>query len=226
MHCIDMEIAIVIAAYNEGKNIVEVIKQLRKYKYDNIIVVDDGSKDNTYTIAKKSGVTALRHIINRGQGAALRTGTNYAIEHGADIVVHFDADGQHKADEIKQMIEPLKKGVVDITLGSRFLGKAENITTGKKVVLKLGAIVQWVFSGILLTDSHNGFRAMNKDAASKIRITFDRMEHASEIIEEISRNQLRYQEVPVTIIYHEAGQHPLRSIKMGTKLVMKKVLGW
>ena len=219
--------AIVIAAYNEEANVHAVVKDVKQAGYPNVIVVDDGSADKTSEQAAKAGATVLRHIINRGQGAALRTGINYAVENGAQYVVTYDADGQFEAQEIADVLKPVKNAEADVALGSRFLEKAPtNISVGKKAVLKLGAFVTWVFSGIWLTDSHNGFRALNKKAAQEITITFDRMEHASEIIEEIAHNKLRYTEVPVTVHYHEAGQHPLRSIKMGVKLVLKKVIGW
>lgn len=221
-----MNTAIVIAAYNEQGSVGNVVREVKKAGYPWVIVVDDGSKDKTYDEAVKAGADVLQNVINRGQGAALRAGINYALQEGADIIVTYDADGQFRANEIGRVIEPVKKGRADITLGSRFLGETVNISTGKKLVLKLGALVTFIFSGIMLSDSHNGFRALNRKAASKIRITFDRMEHASEIIEEISTWRLKYEEVPVTVIYHEAGQHPLKSIKMGIRLVAKKVLGW
>lgn len=219
--------AIVIAAYNEKQTIFQVVKDVKNAGYNDIIVVDDGSADDTAKRARNTGATVLRHVINRGQGAGLRTGINYAVENEADIIVTYDADGQFEASEISDVTAPITKNEADVVLGSRFLGKkANNMSAGKKLVLKLGAVVTWVFSGIWLTDSHNGFRALSREAAQKITITFDRMEHASEIIEEIAHNKLRYKEVPVTVHYHEAGQHPIRSIKMGIKLVLKKVIGW
>lgn len=223
-----MKTVIIIAAYNEEKRIAAVVKDVKKHGWRWVVVVDDGSKDNTYLAAKKAGADVLSHIINRGQGAALRTGMNYAIKNGADVLVTFDADGQHLPSEIQKVVKPVIEGRRDVALGSRFLGTSRtvNISAAKRTVLKLGAFVTYVFSGIKLTDSHNGFRAFNRKAAKRINITFDRMEHASEIIEEIAKHHLTYTEVPVTIIYHEAGQHPLRSIKIGLKLLARKVFGW
>ena len=221
-----MKVAIVIAAYNEAKHVGAVVKSVRAAGYPWVIVVDDGSTDSTKHAAQAAGGDVLRHLINRGQGAALRTGIHYALENGADIVVTYDADGQFVPAEIKRIIQPIKDGTREVALGSRFLGAAKNISRGKKLVLKLGALVTYAFSGLYLTDSHNGFRAFNRRAAEKIQLTFDRMEHASEIIEEIAKHKLSYTEVPVTVIYHRPGQHPLRSIKMGVKLVVRKVFGW
>jgi glycosyltransferase involved in cell wall biosynthesis len=221
-----MKIAIVIPAFNEAKNIEHVVRAVRKEGFPWVVVVDDGSRDKTRDVAKKAGADVLRHVINRGQGAALRTGIHYSLDKGADVVVTFDADGQFLPSEIKRVVRPVVEHRREVVLGSRFLGTAKNITRGKRFILRAGAVVTYIFSGIRLTDSHNGFRAFSRHAAKRIRITFDHMEHASEIIEEIAKNKLSYTEVPVTVIYHEAGQHPMRSIKMGTKLVLRKVLGW
>jgi glycosyltransferase involved in cell wall biosynthesis len=190
----------VIPAYNEGKSIGRVVDELKKVGYKNIVVIDDGSKDNTYEQAKKHGVIALKHIINRGQGAALRTGIEYALRQGAGFIVTFDSDGQHRVEDLPAMLEPVIKGKVDVTLGSRFLKKT-NVPIARKILLKGSVLVQRLFYGINLTDAHNGYRVMSRKAAQQIRIDSDRMEHASEIVDEIVRKGIKYQEVPVTIRY-------------------------
>src|SRR5512133_422891 len=116
-----MRIAAVIPALNEETMIGPVIRGVRSFA-DLIIVVDDGSSDHTYEVAKKAGATTLRHAINRGQGAALRTGTEAALRLGADIVVHVDADGQHDPSMIQTLSDPIREGEVDVVFGSRFLG--------------------------------------------------------------------------------------------------------
>ena len=223
-----MKAYIVIAAYNEGKSIVDVIKSLKKEGYHNIVVVDDGSKDNTYKLCKKEGVYALRHVINRGQGAALKTAIDFAILQGADIIVTFDADGQHRADEIKRLTAPIEKGEVDAVLGSRFLDNKTKVPFFKKLILKGGIMFTRLFSGIKLTDTHNGFRALSRKAAREIEIKQDRFEHASEIIDEIARKKIRFKEVPVTIVYSEysmaKGQSILNSIKIVSRLLLSKLM--
>ena len=191
---------IVVAAYNEEKRISKVIKDLKKHGYKNIIIVDDCSKDDTSKVASKFKVTLIRHPINKGQGAALKTGMDCALRQGADIIIHFDGDGQHFASEIPKLMAPLKKGY-DITIGSRFLDKRTKMPLSKKILLKGCVVVLRIFYGLKVTDAHNGFRALNKKAAQKIRITCNRMAHASEIIDEIKRNKLRFKEVPVKIYY-------------------------
>jgi len=220
-----MKIFIVIAAYNESKKIGSVLNDLKK-KYKNIIVVDDGSEDNTYEIAKKKKVYALKHAVNRGQGAALKTGMDFALNKKADLIVTFDADGQFLVEEIKDVIKPIKKNKADVVLGSRFLGKTINMPLSKKIVLKLGIFVVFVLYGIKITDSQSGFRAISKKAAEKIKITSDRMEHAGDFFWEIMRNKLKYKEVPITVIYDKyslkKGQKWTRSIILGIKMLWRR----
>ncbi|MBS3172157.1 glycosyltransferase family 2 protein [Candidatus Woesearchaeota archaeon] len=220
---------IVIAAYNEENNITKVICSLKKEGYHNIIVVDDGSKDQTSKVAKSAGAITLKHIINRGQGAALQTGMSYALLNNADYIVHFDADGQHNPKEIKYMLDPIIKKEVDATLGSRFL-KKQKIPFFRKLMLKGGILAILIFYRIKLSDAHNGFRALSNSAAKKIVIKSDRMEHASEIVEQINSKKIKYKEIPVTIKYTKEtlkngrkGQGSFDSIKILSKMVLKKV---
>lgn len=198
------EIYFVIPAYNEASKIYSVISSLKKEGYFNIIVIDDGSKDQTYEIARNSLKHVLKHPKNIGQGGALRTGINYAINQpNCKYIVTFDSDGQHRISDLPKLIKPLYEKKSDIVLGSRFLLKETRklIPLKKKILLKGGVFVTWLLSGIWLTDTHNGYRAMTKYAALKIKITMNGFEHASEIIDEISRKKLRYREVPVFIDY-------------------------
>ncbi len=196
-------ILIVVAAYNEEKRISTVVKGLAKHGYRDVIVVDDCSKDETGAAARKAGATVIRHPVNQGQGASLRTGIRAALKKGADVIVTFDGDGQHKAAEIKRLVAPVLNGEADIALGSRFLGKAPGIPWYKWVTLKGSLLVERVLLGVKLTDVHNGFRALSRTAAEKIEIAQDRMAHASEIVYEVKLKGLRHVEVPVTITYDE-----------------------
>ncbi|MBN2421639.1 glycosyltransferase family 2 protein [Candidatus Woesearchaeota archaeon] len=219
---------IVIPAYNEQNSIKKVIQDLKKQGYMNIIVVDDGSIDKTGKIAKQQGAIVLSHLINRGQGAALKTGIDFALMKKADIIVTFDADGQFLAKDIKKVIMPVKKGNAEVVLGSRFLGKAKNIPLFKKIVLKLGVLLVFFLYGIKVTDSQNGFRAFSRHAASQIEIRSNKMEHAGEIFHEIKKNNLAFKEVPVTVLYTryslQKGQSWSRSIMLGLKMILKKLM--
>jgi glycosyltransferase involved in cell wall biosynthesis len=222
-----MKIFIVIPAFNESQKLDRILQELKK-QYNNIIVVDDGSGDNTNKIAKKKKVYTLRHVVNRGQGAALKTGIDFALQKGADIIVTFDADGQFLVKDIKKIVEPVLHNKADITLGSRFMGEAVNIPALKKFALKLGILVVYILYGIHVTDSQSGFRAMNRKAAQKIEITADRMEHAGEIFSEIMRNKLKYKEVPITVIYDKyslkKGQPWTRSLELGIGMIFRKLI--
>jgi polyprenyl-phospho-N-acetylgalactosaminyl synthase len=194
----------IIAAYNEEKNIKQTIQNLLDNGWKNIIVVDDASKDDTFKILKQfSNITIFKHRVNMGQGAALRMGIQIAINLNADYIVTYDGDGQHRVEDIHKIVKPVYEGNTDVTLGSRFLNLKSEIPIFRIVTLKIGIIVQFLFYGILLTDAHNGFRCFSLDAAKKIKITENRMAHASQIIQQIGKHKLRYQEVPVIIKYTE-----------------------
>ena len=216
---------IVIAAYNEAHSIGHVVKELVKSGYKNVVVVDDGSSDDTFKIAKQYTKHVLKHDINRGQGAALKTGIDYALQQGADIIVTFDADGQHRVEDIARVIEPVKTGEADVALGSRFLAKTK-VPFFRKLTLKAGIFVVWIFYGIKLTDVHNGFRAFSRHAAETIDITMDGMEHASEILSEIKKHNLRFVEIPVIIIYteysKEHGQSSFNALKIFYKMLLHR----
>jgi polyprenyl-phospho-N-acetylgalactosaminyl synthase len=219
-----MKTFIVIAAYNEGKSISKVISGLQKAGYHEVVVVDDGSKDNTYDIALNAGAIVLRHVVNRGQGASLKTGIDYSLRNGADIIITFDADGQHRVEDLKAMIAPVKSGKFDVSLGSRFL-KSTTMPFFRKLTLKIAILVVWFFYGVKMTDAHNGFRVMSRKAAKTININSDRMEHASQIVEEIHRKGLRYKEVPITILYTDyALQHGHGGMKQALRVFGRMII--
>jgi len=217
---------IVIAARNEETAIGQVVAELRD-RYEHVVVVDDGSTDRTNEVARQNGAHVLRHAINRGQGAALQTGMNYAVEHGARFVVTFDADGQHNPDDIPVMLARLEQGRADVALGSRFLGSAVGMPLQRKLTLRLATLFQKLTTGMDLTDAHNGLRLFSRRAAEAIRIQQDRMAHASEIIAQIGRLGLRYVEVPCTIRYTEysiaKGQRLSGSLTILLDLSMQRV---
>ncbi len=221
------QVYITIPLYNDAKMILKVIKSLKDKGYNNIVVVDDGSKDNGYDVVKKNtDVIVTKHIINRGQGAALQTAMEIAIEKGAKYIVHFDSDGQHDVKDIDHMLNTLIEGKYDIVLGSRFLQK-NDIPLKKRILLKGGIIFTYILSQIWLTDVHNGLRVMTAETAKKLNLQHDRMEHASEILDKIKVLNLKYTEVPVTIHYTEysmsKGQSISNSINIAFKLISSKL---
>ncbi len=197
---------IVIPAYNEGPMIATVLEEVLQLGCP-VVVVDDGSQDDTYAqvAALQAGrpIHLLRHLINLGQGAALATGIQYALLKGAQIIVTFDADGQHRVEDIPDLVEPVATSQVEVALGSRFLAGKQEMPTSRRILLKAAILFTGLTERIWLTDAHNGFRALSTKAASQIQITQNRMAHASEIVSEIARLKLSYIEVPVHIRYTE-----------------------
>jgi glycosyltransferase involved in cell wall biosynthesis len=218
---------IVVAAYNEGRRLGATLKELCPH-YGNIVVVDDGSTDDTAAAALAHAVWLLRHVINRGQGAALQTGIDFALGHGAAIVVTFDADGQHAAADIARLVQPIRQGRADVVLGSRFLGHAVGMPWGRRLLLKLGVLFTRVVSRVRVTDTHNGLRALSRGAAQRLRITQDRMAHASEILDQVRLLGLRYCEVPVTVRYSAdslaKGQRSRNALAILGELLMSRIM--
>lgn len=221
------DVYITIPMYNDEKMITNVIKDLNSKGYNNVVVVDDGSKDNGYSVVKKNTKAIVtRHVVNRGQGAALQTGTEIAVDRGAKYIVHFDSDGQHDVKDLDHMLKTLIEGKYDIVLGSRFL-QENKIPLKKRIVLKGGIVFTYILSGIWLTDVHNGLRVMTAETAKKLNLQHDRMEHASEILDKVKSLNLKYKEVPVTIHYTDysqaKGQSISNSINIAIKLISSKL---
>ena len=194
------QIHVVIAAYNEAAVIGRVVAGVARAGYS-VVVVDDGSLDATADMARAAGAAVIRHPFNLGQGAALQTGIEHALAHAAEIVVTFDADGQHRVSDIPSLTEALATERADFVLGSRFLGKAPNLPPLRRLLLRAATLFTRLTTGLHLTDTHNGLRAMTRRGAAAIRLRQNRMAHASEWLAQIGASGLRYVERPVTIEY-------------------------
>lgn len=198
----------IIPAYNEGTVLKETINNILNHNYKNIIVINDGSGDNTRKILSFfwDKIISLHHLKNRWQWAALETGFEYVRRFAdVDYVITFDADGQHSLDDLQEFEKRLKKYPdIDVLLGSRFLSKKTvGIPFSRKLILKLGVLFTFFISQINLTDTHNGFRVMRKKVLKDIKVTIDGMWHASEILDIIAAKKITFQEVPVNIIYSD-----------------------
>ena len=191
---------VVITAFNEGTVISNVVAGLNSAEY-RVLVVDDASTDDTAQRAEAAGARVLQHPINLGQGAALQTGISFALRRGADFIVTFDGDGQHRAEDVPALISALVTQQVDFALGSRFLGTALNLPPSRKLLLRAATWFTRLTTGLKLTDAHNGLRAMTRRGASALKLRQNRMAHASEILAQIAGSGLGYVEVPVTIVY-------------------------
>lgn len=219
---------VVIPAYNEEQKLGEVLRRVLEF-VPNVVVVDDGSRDKTFEVAHRAGVHALRHRINRGQGAALATGIEFALRRGADIIVTFDSDGQMQASDIPMMIEPIESGEVEAVLGSRFVEKTvRNMPKLREIIVRGGILFTRILSRINVTDTHNGFRALSRNAAEQIKIEQDKMAHASEILDQISKKKIKFVERPVTITYTDYSMSRdnnsnLNAIRIAARMIFSKL---
>ena len=195
-----MTVFIVVPVFNEAPVLRQVVEELLLL-YPHVLIVDDGSTDHSSETVEGLPVLRIRHLVNRGQGAAIQTGIQLAIAKGADAVVTFDADGQHDPRDIEKLLGPIEAGEADAVLGSRFLEKGPRLPPGRRLLLKGAIFFTRLTTGLPITDAHNGLRAFSRKGASKIVFKMDRMAHASELFEILSKEKLRYQEVPVNIRY-------------------------
>lgn len=217
---------VIIPAWNEAAHVADVVRGiLVALPGWSVVVVDDCSTDNTVGQARTAGAVVLCHPVNRGQGAALQTGTDYALAQGAEIIVHCDADGQHKPNEIAAWIKPIQAGTADIVFGSRWLTASRHLPWSKRLAFRI--LIPWhnLFTGLPLTDLHNGARAMNRTAAERIRITYDGMAHNSDIVSQTAVYGLRWQEVPTEVLYNEYGQGLRGAVKIVKDLAKRALFG-
>jgi polyprenyl-phospho-N-acetylgalactosaminyl synthase len=193
---------VICPAFNEAKTLGAVLSGLCVEGY-RVVVVDDGSNDDTGRIAAESASAVVTHPVNLGQGAALKTGIDYALARGAEFLVTFDTDGQHRVSDIPRLLDALIQNGADFALGSRFLGRPQSMPLVRKLLLRAATIFTSLTSGLYLTDTHNGLRAFTRRGAMALNFRQNRMAHASEILSDIAASRLRYVEVPVTIDYTE-----------------------
>ncbi len=218
---------VIVPAFNEGRAVHATVELLLAAGYQ-VVVVDDGSTDETAEVGRLP-VVYLRHSVNLGQGAALQTGMTYALRAGADIAVHFDADGQHDCAQIERLIAPIAEGRADVVFGSRFLRSQDRaqVPWKKRVLLRGGILISWAMTGMLLSDTHNGFRALSRRALERVQLEENGFAHATEIMQRTREAGMRYLEVPITITYSEysqqKGQKLSGSLSILFDLIMAKL---
>lgn len=215
---------IVIPAYNEEKVISEVISDIKRSGYENIIIVDDGSTDRTYEEAHKNGAIALRHRLNRGKGAATKTGIEAAKLFDANIFVTMDGDGQHNPLDIEKLLAPIQKKRADVALGTR-LKNPKGMPWYKIAHNWIGNAIVWYLYGLWVSDSQSGFRAYSRHATEYIDTKTDRYEYDSEVIREIKKHHLKYREVPIEVRYTEYSKNKFQkqSFLNGIKTLYRMV---
>ena len=216
-----MKITVGIPAYNEEKNIASIITKLKNIT-DSIIVCDDGSSDMTSEISKNLGAIVISHKKNMGYGAAIRTIFQKSVELDSDILVTFDADGQHRIDDVNKILQPLKNNEADIVIGSRFLDNESKVPNYRKIGIKVITQVTNASLKKKLTDSQSGFRAYNKQALTQISPSEMGMGISTEILIKASSKGLRIAEIPITILYHDdASTH--NPVSHGTSVLVSTI---
>ena len=215
-------ITILIPAYNEEKRIGEVLAELVKLEIP-IVVVDDGSSDETAQVAGRFNVIVARHMVNLGQGAALRTGTELAMKLGFETIMHFDADGQHDVEIIRPMLDALAKNEHDVIFASRFLGEKLVMPTYKKVILIAAKIFGRVFLQIKFTDPQSGLRAFTAAAYHSLRWRANDFRHCTEILINVARSDLRWRELPTIVRYdsYSTAKAKRPQMRMAWKMLME-----
>ncbi|MET9851797.1 glycosyltransferase family 2 protein [Streptomyces sp. NPDC006450] len=213
------DVWLVIPAYNEGQVIAGVVEEARR-TFANIVVVDDGSTDDSAEHVATTGAHLVRHPVNLGQGAALQTGLTYALtQPGAQYFATFDADGQHQTKDVETMVAVLRAGDADVVLGSRFMEQNGQVPWIKQVVLRTAAAVSPTSRKLGLTDAHNGLRVLGRAAAERLNITMNGMAHASELVGFLAGSDLRVTEIPVDILYSDYSRAKGQSLINGVNIV-------
>lgn len=211
------KIWVIIPAKNEAQRIGSVIDKAKKY-IKNILVVDDGSTDSTYDVANQKKVVVLKHIVNLGKGAALKTGCDFAIKNGADVLIAIDADGQHEPDEIPNFLKALEE--VDVVFGYRIFSK------DMPFIFKFGNsfinLATKLLYGLSLRDTQSGYRAFTAEAYKKVRWKASDYSMESEMIANLGKAHLRYKEIPVPTIYLD--RYKGTTLFDGLKIVFNMVL--
>jgi glycosyltransferase involved in cell wall biosynthesis len=219
------DVWIVIPAFHEASVISDVVSDVRAV-FDNVVCVDDGSRDDTAEKAWQAGAYVVRHPVNLGQGAAIQTGVEFArSQPGAGVFVTFDADGQHRVQDVIRMIDRLSGEDLDIVVGTRFAGTvAKNMPPLKRLALPVIAKLSRTSRKLGLTDAHNGLRVFNRTVADGLNLTMNGMAHASEIVVLIIENGWRVAEEPVEILYTDYSMSKGQPLVNGVNIIFDGLL--
>ena len=220
------DVYLVVPAFNEERTVSQIIEAIAEKGY-NVVLVNDGSRDKTLELATESKrkypnqISVVSHIINRGLGAALKTGMVVALNKGAKYIVTFDADGQHEIEDISKVCKPLQDGEADVVIGAR---PFEDMPISKSFANLIMNGLTYIFYGRNVKDSQSGLRAFTAEAADKINIVSRGYGVSSEFIKEISDKKLKLAEVTITTIYTPDTQHKGTDAIVGLRILAKMVL--
>jgi glycosyltransferase involved in cell wall biosynthesis len=212
-----MKIFVAIPCLNEERFIGDIVQRARKY-VDKVIVIDDGSADNTSVVARDAGAEVIKHQVSLGAGAATSSGFKAAKAQGADILVTIDGDGQHNPDEIPRLIQPIIEGKADFVIGSRFMGVSSNMQRYRKFGIDVitGLFNMGAKTGI--TDSQSGFRAHSRKLLETVEINENGFAFSIEVLAKARKKGLAMVAVPISCIYHNEGSS-MNPLLHGLKVV-------
>ena len=217
-------IYVVIPAFNEGAVLQKTISELKR-NFKNVIVVNDGSDDKTREIMENSGIIPIHHPINMGQGASINSGFNFVKNiKSVEAVITFDADGQHASEDAVEFAKEIKNCNEEVIFGSRFLKHEKNIPFLKRFALKFVIKITNIMLGMKLTDTHNGLKAMKINAIKKIDIKIDNYAFESEMLTQVSKQNMSYKELPTNIIYTNYSKKKGQSLRNGLRIIESLIL--
>jgi glycosyltransferase involved in cell wall biosynthesis len=218
---------VVIPAYNEGSVIGALVRSLIAAGYPQVVVVDDGSTDDTAAAARAAGARVLSHRINRGAGAATETGLEAARHLGAEYTVTMDGDGQHYLEDIPAMIAPLQAGRCDVVIGSRFRG-GSRIGLMTRLYNQVANVLTFVLSGTWVSDSQSGMRSFSRRALEAIHIESNGYEFCSEMFSQLKVAGLSFCEVPIRVHYSDysrsKGQNFINGVETVFRLIIRSLM--
>jgi glycosyltransferase involved in cell wall biosynthesis len=221
------DVFVVVPAYNEAPRIGPVLEKLLEVA-STVVVVDDGSRDNTSEVVRRYPVWLLRHVVNLGAGAATQTGITFALQKGAQYIGTFDADGQHIPADLLTLYNIAVTTETNVVFGSRFAGRAVGMPLTRKIMLRVVSGLTYLLCGVWVTDVTTGLRLLDRKAAQSIHITMNRFEHPIDILHQIRKNNLRYAEAPATILYTEEclskGQRTSAVMRLAMKVFAEEVM--
>ncbi|UCC44841.1 MAG: glycosyltransferase family 2 protein [Candidatus Zixiibacteriota bacterium] len=227
----DGSVCAVVPAWNEQANIRAVINDLRLHQSEiDIVVVDDFSSDETAATARTANVTVLELPVNLGIGGAVQTGFMYARDHGYEIAIQFDGDGQHRAVEIDTILGPIRQDRADVVIGSRFTGGSRySVGFFRWAGITLLRWLSRLLTGYRVTDNTSGFRAFNRQAIEFLARFYSQDYPEPQAVIELYRNRFRIEEVPVEMVPRRHGKSSIRKLKSGYymfKVIMANIVAF
>lgn len=221
-----MRIIAVIPAFNESKRIRTVVEGTTKF-VDRVIVVDDGSGDDTAVVAAQAGAMVVRHVENCGAGAATMTGIEAARALKAEVIVTLDADEQHDPKDIPALLQPVQSGQADIVFANRF-GRRNRIPLIRRVFNAVGNLVTFATTGRWVNDSQCGFKVFGPRAVHEVRIRMSGYEFCTELVRESVQRHWRVAEVPIKVLYSQytlaKGQSFANGVRTALRILLRSFL--